>query len=57
MAPTALRMPISLVRSVTETNMIFMMPIPPTSREMAAIAPRNSVSTPVISPKMATRSA
>ncbi len=31
-APTARRRPISLVRSVTETSMMFMMPMPPTSR-------------------------
>ena len=29
-APTALRSPISRVRSVTDTSMMFMMPIPPT---------------------------
>ena len=34
LAPTALRMPISRVRSVTETSMIFMTPMPPTSRPM-----------------------
>ncbi len=38
-APSALRMPISRVRSVTETSMIFMMPMPPTIREIAAIPP------------------
>lgn len=37
-APIALRMPISRVRSVTETSIMFMMTIPPTTREMAAIA-------------------
>ena len=36
-APSALRVPISRVRSVIETSMMFMTPIPPTSREMAAI--------------------
>ena len=35
-APTAMRRPISRVRSVTETSMIFMMPTPPTTSEMAA---------------------
>src|SRR6202163_2941717 len=35
-APMAMRMPISRVRSVTDTSMIFMMPIPPTSSEMLA---------------------
>ena len=39
-APRALRMPISRVRSVTETIMMFMMPMPPTSSEMAAMAVR-----------------
>jgi len=42
-APIALRRPISRVRSRTDTSMMFMMPIPPTSSEIAAIAPRNSV--------------
>ncbi len=31
LAPNALRKPISLVRSVTDTNMMFMIPIPPTN--------------------------
>ncbi len=35
-APTAMRMPISRVRSVTLTSMMFMMPIPPTSSDTAA---------------------
>ncbi len=35
-APTALRIPISLVRSVTDTNMMFMTTMPPTTSEMAA---------------------
>ena len=39
-APMARRMPISRVRSVTVTSMMFMMPMPPTSRLMAAIPPR-----------------
>ncbi len=42
-APTAMRMPISRVRSVTLTSMMFMMPMPPTSRDMPAIAPSSSV--------------
>ena len=33
-APIAMRMPISRVRSVTDTSMIFMMPMPPTRSEM-----------------------
>ena len=51
-APTALRMPTSRVRSVTETNMMFMMPMPPTSRLIPAMAPKKMVSTPVIWPAM-----
>ncbi len=47
-APRALRSPISRVRSVTETSMMFMIPIPPTSSEMPAMPPRKMVSTPVI---------
>ena len=38
--PIALRMPISRVRSVTVTSMMFMMPMPPTSSEMPAMPPR-----------------
>lgn len=36
-APMALRIPISLVLSFTETSMMFMTPIPPTSRPMEEI--------------------
>ena len=36
-APSALRTPISRVRSVTDTSMMFMIPMPPTSRLTAAI--------------------
>ena len=36
LAPIALRMPISRVRSVTVTSMMFMTPMPPTSSEIAA---------------------
>jgi hypothetical protein len=35
-APSARRRPISFVRSVTDTSMMFMMPIPPTMSEIAA---------------------
>ncbi len=42
-APMALRMPISRVRSVTVTSMMFMIPMPPTSRLMAATAPSSTV--------------
>ena len=37
LAPRDLRTPISRVRSVTDTSMMFMIPMPPTTREMAAI--------------------
>lgn len=36
-APSAIRTPISLVRSVIDTSMIFMTPTPPTISEIAAI--------------------
>ena len=36
LAPTAMRRPISRVRSVTDTIMMFMMPTPPTMSEMVA---------------------
>ena len=36
-------MPISRVRSVTDTSMMFMMPMPPTRRLTAATAERNAV--------------
>ena len=38
-APMALRMPISRMRSVMLASMMFMMPMPPTSRLMAAMMP------------------
>ena len=43
-APIALRMPISRVRSVTVTSMMFMIPIPPTTSDIPAIAPSTRVS-------------
>ena len=36
-APTAMRMPISRVRSVTDTSMMFMTPMPPTISDTSAI--------------------
>ena len=42
-APSALRSPISRTRSVTETSMMFMTPMPPTSNEIAAIPPSRTV--------------
>ena len=43
-APVAMRMPISRVRSVTLTSMMFITPMPPTSSEIAAIEPSRTVS-------------
>jgi hypothetical protein len=40
--PSALRIPISRVRSINETSMMFIMPIPATKSEIAAIPPRNN---------------
>ncbi len=47
-APMALRMPISRVRSVTLTSMMFITPIPPTSSEIAATAPSRVVKTSLV---------
>ncbi|EXI76377.1 MAG: hypothetical protein AW07_00322 [Candidatus Accumulibacter sp. SK-11] len=44
-----MRIPISRVRSVTETSMMFMMPMPPTSSDTDAIAPSSSDMTRVVS--------
>ena len=48
LAPTLIRSPISRVRSVTLTYMIFMMPMPPTTSEMPATHPRRMVSMSVV---------
>ena len=50
-APTAMRMPISRVLSVTDTSMVFMIPTPPTTSEMPAIDASMRVIVPVIMPK------
>ena len=47
-APIAFRMPISLILSVTDTNIIFIIPIPPTRRDTPPIAANINVSPPVI---------
>jgi hypothetical protein len=47
-APIAFRMPISLVRSLTETSIIFMTPIPPTSKPMEEINIMTRYTAPVI---------
>ena len=41
-------MPISRVRSVTDTSMMFITPMPPTSSEIAATAPSSVVNTSVL---------
>jgi len=43
-APSALRRPISRTRSVTDTSMMFITPMPPTSSEIAAMPASNTVS-------------
>ena len=43
-APSALRSPISRIRSVTDTSMMFMTPMPPTSSEIPATPPSRTVS-------------
>ena len=43
LAPSARRIPISIVRSLTVASMIFMIPIPPTKSEMAAVDPRTKL--------------
>ncbi|SRN37740.1 Uncharacterised protein [Shigella flexneri] len=47
-APTAMRMPISRVRSVTDTSIIFITPIPPTTSEITATSVRNSCKVRVV---------
>ena len=42
-APTAMRRPISRVRSVTDSSVMFMMPMPPTSSDTAATAASSHV--------------
>jgi hypothetical protein len=42
-APNAIRMPLSRVRSVTLTSMMFMIPMPPTSSDTAATLASRSV--------------
>ena len=51
----ALRIPISLVRSVTLTNMMFITPMPPTRSEMPATAPRRKVRVLVVDVAVDTR--
>ena len=47
MAPIALRIPISWVRSVTDTNMMFITPMPPTNSEMPVITMPINSTTPI----------
>ena len=46
-APSARRMPISRMRSVTLVSIMFMMPIPPTRSEMPATQPMMSENAPM----------
>ena len=55
-APRAFLIPISLVLSTTVTSMMFMIPIPPTRREMAAMAARKVVRYPVTDSVISTSS-
>ena len=57
LAPKAMRIPISRIRSVTDTNIIFIMPIPPTNNETEAIPPKKSVNVCVDSAIMLANSA
>ena len=47
-APTAIRRPISRVRSVTDTSMMFMIPMPPTTSATLAMEDSSAVITPVV---------
>ena len=53
-APTAMRRPISRMRSVTDTSMMFMMPMPPTISEIVATAPSSSDISFVVAVRVAT---
>ena len=57
LAPMALRRPISRVRSVTVVSIMFMMPMPPTTSEMPAMAASSSVSVRVVEVAVEARSA
>ena len=52
-APSALRTPISRVRSVTDTSMMFMMPMPPTRRLTAAMPASRYLNVSVVCCKVA----
>ena len=47
-APMAMRSPISRVRSVTDTSMMFMTPMPPTTSEMSAMPEMSRAMVPVV---------
>ncbi len=47
MPPSALRSPISRVRSLTDTSMMFMTPMPPTISDSAAMPISRLVSVPL----------
>ena len=56
-APIDIRRPISFVLSVTETYMIFMIPMPPTNSEIPAMAASNTVSNWLVELKVLINSA
>src|SRR5574341_2000097 len=53
LAPIAILIPISLVLSVTETSMIFMIPIPPTIKETKAIPAKSKEKVREVSSRVA----
>ena len=55
--PSAMRMPISRVRSVTDTSMMFMMPMPPTRSATEEMLPSSQVNTRALSSALSAHSA
>jgi len=51
-APSALRRPISAIRSVTDTSMMFITPMPPTSSEMPATPASSRVSAVLVASRV-----
>ena len=52
LAPIAMRRPISRVRSVTDTSMMFMMPMPPTMSDTPAMPASSVVIVPIACVRM-----
>lgn len=55
-APSAFLIPISLVRSVTDTSMMFMTPMPPTISEIPATSATNAVTPSMMDPNISEKS-